>query len=101
MDETDEVKGEYDRLTHPSAEAQVDYGITETVEDGKVKDIHCLIMSFSYNNGGLAVPLPTDNLECILEGLKILFNRVNFIIPNPYRARVSEYTKGSTSPNLV
>ena len=79
LDETEEVKEEYERLTHPPAEAQVDFGITEAVEDGKVKDIHCLIMSFPNSNGGLAVPLPSENQECFLEGLKILFNQAGFV----------------------
>jgi len=79
LDEADEMKEEYERLTHPPAEAQVDFGITEAVEDGKVKDIHCLIMSFPYSNGGLAVPLPSENQECFLEGLKVLFKQAEFV----------------------
>src|SRR5690625_4569368 len=31
LDETEEMKEEYERLTHPPAEAQVDFGITEAV----------------------------------------------------------------------
>lgn len=79
LDETDELKEEYERLTHPPAEAQVDFGITEVVQDGKLKDIHCLIMSFPYSNGGLVTPLPAENQECFLEGLKILLNQAGFV----------------------
>src|SRR5690625_262805 len=79
LDETEEVREEYERLTHPPAEAQVDFGITEAVEDGKVKDIHCLVMSFPYSNGGLTVPLPSENQECFLEGLKVLFKQAGFV----------------------
>src|SRR5690554_678417 len=79
LDESEELKEEYERLTHPPAEAQVDFGITEAVQEGKVKDIHCLIMSFPYSNGGLAVPLPAENQECFLEGLKILFRQAGFV----------------------
>lgn len=79
MDETEEVKEEYERLTHPPAEAQVDFGVTEEVEDGKVKDINCLIMSYPYSNGGPAVPLPSENQECYLEGLKVLFKQAGFV----------------------
>jgi len=79
LDETEEVKEEYERLTHPPAEAQVDFGVTEVVEDGKVKDINCLIMSYPYSNGGLAVPLPSENQECFLEGLKMLFKQARFV----------------------
>lgn len=73
------MKEEYERLTHPPAEAQVDFGITEAVEDGKVKDIHCLVMSCPYSNAGFAVPLPGENQECFLEGLKVLFNQFGFV----------------------
>lgn len=79
LDETEEMKEEYERLTHPPAEAQVDFGITEAVENGKVKDINCLIMSYPYSNGGLAVPLPSENQECFLEGLKLLFKQAGFV----------------------
>lgn len=56
LNETDELKEECERLTHPPAEAQIDFGITEAIEDGKAKDIHCLVMSFPYSNAGYAVP---------------------------------------------
>lgn len=46
LDQSDEMKEEYERLTHPPAEAQIDFGITEAIEDGKAKDIHALVMSF-------------------------------------------------------
>lgn len=77
--EDDEVKEEYERLTHPPAEAQVDFGITEVVQDGKVKDIHCLVMSFPYSNAGLVTPLPSENQECFLEGLKDLFDQTGYV----------------------
>ena len=67
------------RLTHPPAEAQIDFGITEAIEDGKVKEIHALVMSFPYSNAGFAVPLPAENQECFLEGLKMLFNQTGFV----------------------
>ena len=76
------MKEEYERLTHPPAEAQNDYGITEAIENGKVKEIHALVMSFPYSNAGFAVPLPAENQECFLEGLKMLFNQTGFV-PKP------------------
>jgi len=79
LDEAEEIKEEYERLTHPPAEAQVDFGMTEAVEDGKLKDIHCLVMSFPYSNGGFVVPLPAENQECFLEGLKVLFKQAGFV----------------------
>ena len=79
LDEADEMKEESERLTHPPAEAQVDFGVTEVVHEGKVKDIHCLVMSFPYSNGGLVVPLPAENQECFLEGLKMLFEQAGYV----------------------
>src|SRR5699024_6838817 len=79
LDETDEVKEEVERLTHPPAEAQVDFGLTEVVQDGEFKDIHCLVMSLPYSNGGFVVPMPAENQECFLEGLKMLFTQVGFV----------------------
>lgn len=79
LDESEGMKEEYERLTHPPAEAQVDFGITEAVHEGKVKDIHCLVMSFPYSNAGLAIPLPAENQQCFLEGLKILFEQAGFV----------------------
>lgn len=79
LDESEGMKEEYERLTHPPAEAQIDFGITEAIEDGQAKDIHALVMSFPYSNAGFTVPLPSENQECFLEGLKILFKQSGFV----------------------
>ncbi len=79
INEADEYKEEYERLTQPPAEAQVDFGVTEVVQDGKFKDVHCLVMSFPYSNAGLVTPLPAENQECFLEGLKTLFNQAGYV----------------------
>ena len=76
LEDEDVFKEEYDRLTHPPAEAQIDFGTTEAVQDGKVKDIHCLVMSLPFSNAGYTVPLPAKNQQCFLEGLKILFKQL-------------------------
>lgn len=79
IDESDSIKEEFDRLTHPPAEAQIDFGVTEVVQDGKVKDIHCLILSLPFSNGGYVAPLPAENQECFLEGIKLLFTQAGFV----------------------
>ena len=79
LDETNEVKEEVERLNHPPAEAQIDFGLTEVVHEGTFKDIHCLVMSLPYSNGGFVVPMPAENQECFLEGLKTLFTQVGFV----------------------
>src|SRR5699024_473664 len=75
LDESEEMKEEYERLTHPPADAQIDFGLTEVVQDGKYKDIHCLVMSFPYSNAGFVTSLPAENQECFLEGIKTLLDR--------------------------
>ena len=79
LDESELMKEEYERLTHPPAEAQIDFGLTEVVQDGKYKDIHCLVMSFPYSNAGFVTSLPAENQECFLEGIKTLFNQAGFV----------------------
>jgi len=38
----------YERLVHPPAEAQLDFGLMSAVKDGKYLDIHCLLMTLPY-----------------------------------------------------
>lgn len=83
MEDGETFKEEYDRLTHPPAEAQIDFGMTEAIQDGKAKDIHCLIMSLPYSNAGFTVPLPGENQQCFLEGLKMLFKQLG-VCPGSY-----------------
>jgi transposase len=65
----------YERLEHPPGEAQVDFGNMTAVKDGAYKDIKTLILSFPHSNAGFAYPLPAENSECFLEGLKQLFHQ--------------------------
>lgn len=65
----------YERLEHPPGEAQVDFGQMTVVKDGAYKDLKVLLMSFPYSNAGFAYPLPAENSECFLEGLKQLFKQ--------------------------
>jgi len=41
--------------------------------------VHCLVMSLPYSNGGFTVPMPAENQECFLEGLKKLFTQFGFV----------------------
>ncbi|WP_242225420.1 IS21 family transposase [Bacillus cereus group sp. BfR-BA-01380] len=65
----------YERLEHPPGEAQVDFGNMTTVQEGAYKDIKALILSFPYSNAAFVHPLPAENGECFLEGLKQLFKQ--------------------------
>lgn len=84
----DKDKG-FERLEHPPGEAQVDFGVMEAVQDGELVDIRALIMSFPFSNAGFAVPLPSENQECFLFGLKQLFQQAGGI---PMKIRIDNLT---------
>ncbi|MCP8971382.1 IS21 family transposase [Ectobacillus ponti] len=65
----------HERLEHPPGEAQVDFGNMTVVHSGAYKDIKALILSFPHSNAGFIYPLPAENSECFLEGLKQLFQQ--------------------------
>ncbi|WIK66145.1 hypothetical protein [Globicatella sanguinis] len=79
----------YERLEHPPCEAQVDFGVMEAVQDGEIVDIHALVMSFPNSNSGFSVPLPSENQECFLHGLSILFKQAGGV---PKRIRIDNLT---------
>ena len=76
-------------MEHPPGEAQVDFGVMETVKDGAFVDVHTLVMSFPYSNSAFAVPLPGENQECFLHGLKILFEQCGGV---PKQVRIDNLT---------
>ncbi|WHT48262.1 hypothetical protein QNH10_20005 [Sporosarcina thermotolerans] len=47
-----------ERLIHPPAEAQLDFGLMGAVKDGMYVDIHCLVMTLPFSNSAYAIPLP-------------------------------------------
>ncbi|MET3505702.1 transposase [Halalkalibacter oceani] len=79
----------HDRLQHPPSEAQVDFGLMEVVKDGEFVDTHVLVMSYPCSNVGFAVPLPSENQECFLYGLKLLFNQSGGV---PRKIRIDNLT---------
>src|SRR5690625_665720 len=62
----------FERLEHPPAEAQLDFGLMEAVKDGIYVDVHCLVMSLPNSNAGFAIPLPCENQECFFTWFKML-----------------------------
>lgn len=65
----------FERLEHPPAEAQLDFGTMEVEHEGSFKDVKALVMSFPYSNTGFAVALPAENQECLFEGMTQLFKQ--------------------------
>lgn len=60
-------------LEHPPGEAQVDFGEAQFVENGIVYDGYYLNMSFPYSNAGYLQIFKSQNQECLLEGMKTIF----------------------------
>jgi hypothetical protein len=89
---TNEDQG-FERLEHPPAEAQLDFGTMEVCHEGAFKDVKALVMSFPYSNGGLAVALPAENQECLLEGLKELFRQAGGV---PKKIRIDNMSTAVT-----
>ena len=76
----DETKDKnFERLIHPPAEAQLDFGLMQAVQDGKFRDIHCLVMTLPFSNSAYAIPLPAENQECLFHGMKIIFDQLGGI----------------------
>lgn len=85
----------YERLIHPPAEAQVDFGLTSAVKDGKYIDVHCLVMTLPYSNAAFCVALPGENQECFLHGLKMIFNQLGGV---PRKIRIDNLKAAVVKP---
>ncbi len=71
-----ETAERYIRLEHRPGEAQVDFGKVQILKPGgQIREYCLLIMSFPYSNAAFARILPAENAECLLEGLKSLFEQ--------------------------
>lgn len=66
----------YERLIHPPAEAQLDFGLMEAVQNGKYLDVRCLVMTLPFSNSAYTMPLPSENQECLLHGMKMIFKQL-------------------------
>ena len=85
----------YERLEHPPADAQLDFGTMEVEHEGSFKDIKALILPPPYRNAGFAVALPSENQECLLTGLKQIFNQMNCV---PRKIRIDNMTTAVVKP---
>jgi len=77
-------------LDHPPGYAQVDFGAFKYY-DGVGFDYkgHALIVSFPYSNTGWMQVFPSENQECLLEGLKRIFHHIGGV---PIRLRCDNMT---------
>ncbi len=75
-------KQSYLPLDHKAGEAQVDFGKAEFIEKGKRYFGSYLILSFPYSNAGYIQLFKGENLECLLQGLKNIYEHIGGV---PYR----------------
>ena len=83
-------KESYLPLMHPQGYAQVDFGEFKYYDAlGKAHTGHALIVSFPYSNTGWMQVFPSENQECLLEGLKRIFYHIGGV---PIRLRCDNMT---------
>lgn len=68
-------------LEHPPGEAQADFGDVVFFEKGKKIKGHEFVLSFPYSNGSYVQLLKGENQECLLTGLKDIFEHMGQV-PN-------------------
>ena len=78
-----------EKLEHPDGDGQLDFGVMEAVEEGASRDIHLLILFFPSANTAFYEPLPSENQECLLEGVKTLFEKAGGV---PRNLRIDNMT---------
>lgn len=66
-------------LQHTGGEAQVDFGKAEYFENGQRVQGSYVVMSFPYSNGGYSLLFPGEALECLLEGMKQIFDHIGCV----------------------
>lgn len=85
----------YERLEHPPAEAQLDFGTMEVEHEGSFKDVKALVLSTPFSNAGFAVALPSENQECLLTGMKEIFKQMGCV---PRTIRIDNMTTAVIKP---
>jgi transposase len=63
-------------LEHLPGEAQADFGEARFIENGVTYDGYCFNMSYPHSNGGHAQLFKSVNQECLLEGMKAIFEHI-------------------------
>ena len=64
-------------LESTSGTAQVDFGTAPFLYEGEVIDLPYLVMSFPFSNTFQFQVFPSENTECLLEGLQRMFRYMN------------------------
>jgi hypothetical protein len=64
-------------LEHPPGEAQSDFGEAQFIENGIRYNGYYLNISYPHSNGGYVQLFKSPNRECLLEGLKSIFEHTD------------------------
>jgi len=67
----------YVRLEHDPGIAQADFGVFKAINEitRKIRNYSYLVLAFPFSNVALAAVLPSENMECFLTGLSMLFEQ--------------------------
>jgi transposase len=74
-----EQKEKFIESSKPEAHAQADFGKFHAFRNGCLTGFQYLELSFPYSNAGFAQVLPGENSECLLEGLKWIFEYIGSV----------------------
>ena len=90
---------QYIPLEHNPSEAQADFGTADFVENGVSRSGKYLVLSFPYSNGGYLQLNYGENMECLLESLRAIFEHINGVPVEIWfdnaSTIVTKYVKGS------
>jgi hypothetical protein len=64
------------QLLHPESHTQADFGEFRAFRNDCLTTFQYLVITFPYSNAGYAQVLPGENCECLLEGLKWIFQHL-------------------------
>lgn len=77
-------------LEHSPAHAQIDFGEFKYIDGlGQDQTGHALTVSFPYSNAGFTQVFKGENQECLLEGMKRIFNHIGGV---PARLKADNMT---------
>ena len=76
------------KLLHPESHTQADFGKFHAFRNGCLTAFQYLVLTFPHSNAGFAQVLPGENCECLLEGLKWIFQHLDGVPRNCDSERV-------------
>ena len=89
-EEMKKYRESYLPLAHPAGHAQVDFGAFKYYDGLEIgHEGHALVVSFPHSNTGWMQVFPSENQECLLTGLKKIFNHIGGV---PIRLRCDNMT---------